>query len=116
MSLKALRILKDIKISKDGLSLELHPNCVNDDIELAIEELEQYEQKFKDKEFKYRTECQNIVSAARLEADEIVKGGFNKGGFIDTEKFIEANKRIIETLESHSSIYKIAGYESDGTE
>ena len=37
----------------------------------AIEELEQYEQKFKDKEFNYRTKCQNIVSAARLEADDM---------------------------------------------
>lgn len=71
---------------------------------------------FKQKEFDYRTKCQNILSAGRLEADEIAKGGYARGGFIDTEKFIEANKRIIETLESHSSIYKIAGYESDGTE
>lgn len=35
----------------------------------AIKELEEYEQNFKDKEFKYRTECQNIVSAGRVEAD-----------------------------------------------
>lgn len=116
MSLKALRILKDIKISKDGLSLELHPNCVNDDIELAIEELEQYEQKFKDKEFKYRTECQNIVSAARLEADEIAKDGFNKGGFIDPVKLTKETLQAVKELESQNTFYKLIGYESDGTE
>lgn len=38
--MKALMILKDIKINKDGLGLELHPNCVNDDIEQAILEIE----------------------------------------------------------------------------
>lgn len=37
----------------------------------AIKELEEYEQNFKDKEFKYRTECQNVLSAARLEADDM---------------------------------------------
>ena len=69
--LKALKILKDIKINEDGLGLELHPNCVNDDIEFAIKELEEYEQKFRDKEFKYRTDCQNILSAGRVEADNM---------------------------------------------
>lgn len=69
--LKALKILKDIKTNKDGLGLELHPNCTTDDIEIAIEELEQYEQKFKDKEFKYRTQCQNLVSAGRVEVDNM---------------------------------------------
>lgn len=36
----------------------------------AIKELEEYEQNFKDKEFKYRTECQNVLSTGRLEADK----------------------------------------------
>lgn len=38
-------------------------------IDEAIAELEQYEQNFKQKEFDYRTQCQNVVSAARVEAD-----------------------------------------------
>ena len=38
--MKALMILKDIKINKDGLVLELHSSCVNDDIEQAILEIE----------------------------------------------------------------------------
>lgn len=41
--MKALMILKDIKINNDGLGLELHPNCVNDDVEQAIAELEALE-------------------------------------------------------------------------
>lgn len=36
----------------------------------AIKELEEYEQNFKQKEFEYRTQCQNVLSAGRLEADE----------------------------------------------
>ena len=39
--LKAVRILEDIKINKDGLGLELHPNCVTDDIEFALDELKE---------------------------------------------------------------------------
>lgn len=38
--MKALMILKDIKIDKAGLGLELNPLCVTDDVEQAIEELE----------------------------------------------------------------------------
>ncbi len=34
-------------------------------------ELEEYEQNFKQKEFEYRTNCQNLVSAARVEADNM---------------------------------------------
>lgn len=40
-------------------------------VDEAIEDLEQYEQKFKEKEFKYRTDCQNILSAGRVEADNM---------------------------------------------
>ena len=40
--MKALRILKDIKIDEVGLGLELNPLCVTDDVEQAIEELEAY--------------------------------------------------------------------------
>lgn len=45
MNLKALIILKDIKINNDGLGLELNPNCVNDDVEQAIIELEKLNNK-----------------------------------------------------------------------
>ena len=38
--MKALRILKDIKIDEAGLGLELNPLCVTDDVYQAIEELE----------------------------------------------------------------------------
>lgn len=37
----------------------------------AIKELEEYEQNFKQKEFEYRTNCQNLVSAGRVEADNM---------------------------------------------
>ncbi len=38
--MKALMILKDIKIDEAGLGLELNPLCVTDDVYQAIEELE----------------------------------------------------------------------------
>ena len=38
--MKALRILKDIKIDEAGLGLELNPLCVTDDVEQAIKEIE----------------------------------------------------------------------------
>ena len=38
--MKALRILKDIKIDEFGLGLELNPLCVTDDVQQAIEEIE----------------------------------------------------------------------------
>ena len=38
--MKALKILKDIKIDEVGLGLELNPLCVTDDVYQAIEELE----------------------------------------------------------------------------
>lgn len=39
--MKALKILKDIKIDEAGLGLELNPLCVTDDVCQAIEELEE---------------------------------------------------------------------------
>lgn len=36
---KTLKILQDIKLNSDGMALELHPNCVTDDIEQAINEV-----------------------------------------------------------------------------
>ena len=38
--MKALKILKDIKIDEIGLGLELNPLCVTDDVEQAIKEIE----------------------------------------------------------------------------
>ena len=38
--MKALRILKDIKIDEAGLGLELNPLCVTDDVYQAIKEIE----------------------------------------------------------------------------
>ena len=40
--MKALRILKDIKIDEIGLGLELNPLCVTDDVDEAIKELDAY--------------------------------------------------------------------------
>ena len=40
--MKALRILKDIKVDEYGLGLELNPLCVTDDVYQAIEELDAY--------------------------------------------------------------------------
>ena len=46
--MKALRILKDIKIDEIGLGLELNPLCVTDDVEQAIKELEDLQQSNQD--------------------------------------------------------------------
>ena len=43
----------------------------SEDYEEAIAELEEYKQNFKQKEFDYRTNCQNLVSAGRVEADNM---------------------------------------------
>ena len=61
--LKALEILKDLR--DNFIYGELHGN-----IHEAIAELEQYEQNFKQKEFDYRTKCQNTLSLERLAIDE----------------------------------------------
>lgn len=65
--LKALEILKNIK--QGSFTPYLEKSLIQ--IDEAIEELEQYEQNFKDKEFKYRTDCQNVLSAGRVEADNM---------------------------------------------
>ena len=76
--LKAVEILKEKReiclriYNGDDLSDGL--DSYKDEIEAydeAIEELEQYEQNFKAKEFKYRTDCQNVLSAGRVEADNM---------------------------------------------
>lgn len=40
-------------------------------IDEAIKELEEYEQNFKQKEFDYRTECQELLSEGRVEAENM---------------------------------------------
>lgn len=76
--LKTLAILKD---NKNNL-LSMYGHIKKDDsyrkamarlkvLDEAIYELEQYEQNFKQKEFNYRTQCQNILSLGRVEADNI---------------------------------------------
>ena len=37
--MKAIKILSDIKLSSDNMSLELHPNCTLDDVYQSIEEI-----------------------------------------------------------------------------
>lgn len=37
--MKAIKILSDIKLSSDNMSLELHPNCTLDDVYQGIEEI-----------------------------------------------------------------------------
>lgn len=66
--LKAIEVLEYFKA--DQMVNRLTPFDVSFYDE-AIEEIKQYEQKFRDKEFKYRTECQNILSAERIEADNM---------------------------------------------
>ena len=46
--MKALKILKDIKIDEVGLGLELNPLCVTDDVEQAIKEIEDLQQSNQD--------------------------------------------------------------------
>ena len=46
--MKALRILKDIKIDEVGLGLELNPLCVTDDVEQAIKEIEALQKESQD--------------------------------------------------------------------
>ena len=46
--MKALKILKDIKVDDFGLGLELSPLCVTDDVQQAIKEIEELQQSNKD--------------------------------------------------------------------
>ena len=61
--------LKAIEILKRFMSEPYYSENIPTDTETieAIKELEEYEQNFKQKEFEYRTKCQNIVSAERVE-------------------------------------------------
>ena len=48
---KAMKILSDIKLSSDNMSLELHPNCTLDDVYQGIEEINKiisFKNNFKD--------------------------------------------------------------------
>jgi hypothetical protein len=63
--LKGARKIVDMQNSQLRLDLPIK------NIEESIKELEEYEQKFRDKEFKYRTDCQNVLSAGRVEADNM---------------------------------------------
>ncbi len=117
MKLKALEILEsllfDVKkdISANSLDGVEVFGYIETNIEEAIKELKQYEQNFKQKEFEYRTECQKLVSAGRVEADEIAKGRY-----IDSKKSTNDNNQMIGKLEKQSTFYKLVGYESDGRE
>ena len=71
----------------DNLFIEFmnkNNGCLGKIINEAIEELEQYEQNFKQKEFKYRTECQNTLSTERVESDNM------------TDKLAELEKLILD--------------------
>ena len=59
--MKALMILKDIKIDEAGLGLELNPLCVTDDVQQAIEEIEDLQ--------KEKALLEEYVQFARLHID-----------------------------------------------
>ena len=65
--------LKAIEILKRFLNEPYYSEWIPTDAETneAIKELKEYEQNFKQKEFEYRTNCQNLVSAGRVEADNM---------------------------------------------
>ena len=84
--MKAIKILSDIKLSSDNMSLELHPNCTLDDVYQGIEEINKiisFKNNFKDYGF---------------EADfegEILKEFKDMGGFIG---YVKHQGQIIENL------------------
>ena len=82
--MKALRILKDIKIDEAGLGLELNPLCVTDDVYQAIEELEDLK---KEKDL-----LEEYVQFARLhiETYRCKCGSFGRVGYRCSNK--ECNK------------------------
>ena len=59
--MKALRILKDIKIDEAGLGLELNPLCVTDDVYQAIKEIEDLQQ------------CNQDLLNTIIEAQKVIK-------------------------------------------
>ena len=80
--LKAIEVLKENKILMINFVDSFDDDSKDDDeyisackyieqLSEAIKELEEYEQKFKQKEFDYRTQCQSVLSAGRVEADNI---------------------------------------------
>lgn len=80
--LKAMEILKENKRVMENFVNSFDNDSKDDDeyisaneyinqLDEAIKELEEYEQNFKQKEFEYRTNCQNLVSAGRVEADNM---------------------------------------------
>lgn len=79
--LKAIEILKENKRVMESFVNSFDNDCKDDEyisaneyikqLDEAIKELEEYEQNFKQKEFEYRTNCQNLVSAGRVEADNM---------------------------------------------
>lgn len=64
--------LKVIEILKRFMSMPYYSENIPTDTETieAIKELEEYEQNFKQKEFDYRTKCQNILSSEKLAVSE----------------------------------------------
>lgn len=79
--LKALEILKEDKRTITIFIESFDDDCKDDDeyisankylvqLDEAIKELEEYEQNFKQKEFDYRTKCQDIISEGRVEAEK----------------------------------------------
>lgn len=79
--LKAIEILKENKRVMESFVNSFDNDCKDDEyisaneyikqLDEAIKELEEYEQNFKQKEFEYRTNCQNLVSTGRVEADNM---------------------------------------------
>ena len=82
--MKALRILKDIKIDEAGLGLELNPLCVTDDVYQAIEELEDLQ--------KEKVLLEEYVQFARLHIDiyRCACGSLGRVGYLCSNK--ECNK------------------------
>ena len=80
--MKALRILKDIKIDEAGLGLELNPLCVTDDVEQAIEELEALQnenkslvktlEKYNEEMIELRKSNQDLLNTV-IEAQKVIK-------------------------------------------
>lgn len=67
----------------------------------AIKELEEYEQKYNQREFDYRTKCQNTLSTERVAEDKVAEC------YVPLEEIVRPE---------YSTGFKVAGYESDGRE
>lgn len=71
--LKAVKVLESCRLALtclSGTEKKRHQG-VDKLINEAIKEIKEYEQNFKQKEFDYRTQCQNVLSAGRIEADNM---------------------------------------------